>query len=70
MLVVKLGVASMTGKLDLTDCRLPLLPPEVFDLGSDLEELCLAGNMLTELPGGIGKLVGLKRLQLAGNGEI
>jgi Leucine-rich repeat (LRR) protein len=67
MLMVKLGVASMTGKLDLTDCRLPFLPPDVFDIGSDLEELCLAGNMITELPRGIGKLTGLKRLQLAGN---
>lgn len=41
-LQVKLAIASSMGKLDLSDCRLPLLPEGLFEL-SDLEELSLSG---------------------------
>ncbi|GAX80553.1 hypothetical protein CEUSTIGMA_g7990.t1 [Chlamydomonas eustigma] len=65
-LMVKLSLASSSGRLDLTDWRLTQLTPEIFDI-EGLEELSLAGNCLTSLPSEIGRLTSLKRLQLAGN---
>ncbi|GFH13279.1 uncharacterized protein HaLaN_09129, partial [Haematococcus lacustris] len=55
-----------TGKLDLSDCGLASLPPEVLQL-TQLEDLSLAGNQLSSLPPGISGLTQLRRLGLAGN---
>ncbi|GLC33409.1 hypothetical protein PLESTB_000072400 [Pleodorina starrii] len=63
---VKLMLAQGSGRLDLTDCRLQRLPPEVLQL-TDLEELQLSGNCLTQLPEDISRLTSLRRLGLAGN---
>lgn len=64
--MVKLSVAASSGKLDLSDCGLTEVPPEVCNLKS-LEELSLAGNQLRQLPDCIGNLVHLEKLQLSGN---
>lgn len=63
---VKIGIAEGSGKLDLSDCDLEVVPGEVFEL-PDLVELSLAGNNLTVLPEGIGRLASLEKLQLSGN---
>ena len=59
-------LAESSGKLDLSECRLTTIPPEVFEL-TELEELSLAGNDIHFLPSEIGRLTSLKRLQLSGN---
>lgn len=64
--MVKLSVAASSGKLDLSDCNLMEVPPEVCNL-KGLEELSLAGNHLIHLPGDISKLAYLQKLQLSGN---
>ena len=63
---VKIGIAANSGKLDLSDCDLEVVPDEVFEL-TDLVELSIAGNNLTALPEGIGRLTSLEKLQLSGN---
>lgn len=63
---VKLMLAESSLRLDLSECDLTEVPPEVFDL-PDLEELSLAGNRLHELPPMLGRLTALRRLQLSGN---
>jgi hypothetical protein len=40
---VKLAIAGSTDKLDASDCRLPVLPPGLFEL-TGLRELSLAGG--------------------------
>lgn len=52
--------------MDLSNCELSQLPPELFEL-TNLVELSLAGNQLTQLPPDIGRLSSLQRLVLAGN---
>ena len=52
--------------LDLADCQLTALPPEIGQLTS-LTELRLDGNQLTELPPEIGQLTNLTDLWLGGN---
>jgi Leucine-rich repeat (LRR) protein len=52
--------------VDLSNCELSQLPPELFEL-SNLVELSLAGNQLRQLPADIGRLSSLQRLVLAGN---
>lgn len=47
-LQVKLDLARSLGKLDLSDCNLDALPEEVTEL-TELEELSLSGNRLTEV---------------------
>lgn len=42
-LQVKLGLAASLGKLDMSDCRLPVLPEGVCEL-QQLEELSLSGE--------------------------
>jgi Leucine-rich repeat (LRR) protein len=64
---VKFMLAETSGKLDLSECNLSEVPPEIFDV-KGLEELSLAGNRLKALPADIGRLTELRRLQLAGNG--
>jgi Leucine-rich repeat (LRR) protein len=63
---VKIGIAAGSGKLDLSDCDLEVVPDEVFEL-TDLVELSLAGNNLSTLTDGFGKLKSLEKLQLSGN---
>jgi Leucine-rich repeat (LRR) protein len=63
---VKLSLAEGSGKLDLSECGLTSIPPQVFEL-TGLEELSLAGNSLSSLPPEIGNLTLLERLQLSGN---
>jgi Leucine-rich repeat (LRR) protein len=63
---VKFMLAGSSGRLDLSECGLTVIPPAVFDL-VELEELSLAGNQLRELSADVGRLTALKRLQLAGN---
>lgn len=53
-------------RLDLSNCELQELPPQLFEL-TGLVELSLAGNQLTQLPPDIIKLSSLQRLVLAGN---
>jgi hypothetical protein len=53
-------------RVDLSNCELSQLPPELFEL-TNLVELSLAGNQLTQLPAEIGRLSSLQRLVLAGN---
>ena len=62
----RLSVATSTDRLDLADCGLQQLPPEVLQL-KGLHELSLSGNHLTALPPGIGELRHLRKLCLAGN---
>jgi Leucine-rich repeat (LRR) protein len=59
-------LAEGSGKLDLSECGLTSIPPQVFEL-TELEELSLAGNNISILPPEIGKLTLLERLQLSGN---
>ena len=63
---VKIGIAEGSGKLDLSDCDLEVVPDEVFEL-TELVELSLAGNNLTSLPERVGNLKSLEKLQLSGN---
>ncbi|KAH7622124.1 putative Leucine-rich repeat-containing protein 1 [Nannochloris sp. 'desiccata'] len=63
---VKIMLAEGSGKLDLSECGLPSIPAQVFEL-TELEELSLAGNNISILPPEIGKLTLLERLQLSGN---
>ncbi|CAD7697524.1 unnamed protein product [Ostreobium quekettii] len=63
---IKVSIAKSTGRLDLSECGLTSVPPEVFDV-SDLRDLSLAGNRIWELPREIGQLTCLERLVLAGN---
>jgi hypothetical protein len=63
---VKLMLAASSGRLDLSECQLSRVPPQVFEIES-LEELSLAGNQLTALPPELGRLTSLRRLQLSGN---
>lgn len=53
-------------RVDLSNCELSQLPPELFEL-TNLLELSLAGNQLTQLPPELGRLSCLQRLVLAGN---
>lgn len=64
---VRLSLAASTGRLDLSSLGLrgpP--PPELWELGSGLADLSLAGNALSTLEG-LGELSGLRRLAVAGN---
>jgi len=66
VLQLRLQLAESTDKLDLADCGLTEVPPEVFRL-HDLQQLALNGNQLTSLPPDIGKLTRLRKLVIAGN---
>lgn len=65
-LTIKLSIAQSTDRVDLSNCELSQLPPELFEL-TNLLELSLAGNQLTQLPPELGRLSCLQRLVLAGN---
>jgi len=55
-----------TGRCDLWNRELTVLPPEIGQL-TNLRELALGGNRLTALPPEIGQLANLRRLALSGN---
>ena len=55
-----------TGRCDLWNRELTVLPPEIAQLTS-LRELALGGNQLTVLPPEIARLTSLRRLALGGN---
>jgi Leucine-rich repeat (LRR) protein len=55
-----------TGRYDLWNRELTVLPPEIAQLTS-LGTLGLGGNQLTALPPEIGQLTSLRRLALGGN---
>ncbi|XP_024516937.1 uncharacterized protein LOC112341277 isoform X1 [Selaginella moellendorffii] len=65
-LEARISVAASTGRLDLSDCGLEEIPAQVFGL-SELVDLSVAGNRITNLPEEIYKLKNLQRLGLAGN---
>jgi hypothetical protein len=54
-------------ELDLTELGLTALPQELFEYFTSLQELSLANNQLTILPGEIGQLTALEQLALGGN---
>ena len=59
-------LAASSGKLDLAECGLTVIPRAIFDI-EGLEELSLAGNELISLPPQLSNLRSLRRLQLSGN---
>ncbi|CAM6122601.1 unnamed protein product [Calypogeia fissa] len=62
----RITIAASTGRLDISDCGLKELPPEVFNL-EDLVDLSCSGNQITHLPDKFDRLCNLKRLGLSGN---
>ncbi|KAH7295312.1 hypothetical protein KP509_27G042400 [Ceratopteris richardii] len=62
----RISVASSTRRLDLSNCGLDEVPPQIFML-RDLEELSLAWNNISYLPGDIENLKNLRHLGLSGN---
>ena len=63
---LRIALAQSTDKLDLSDCGLEVVPPEVCKL-TNLVELSLSGNEMKRLPEGFGGLTSLRELVLAGN---
>lgn len=62
----RISAAASTGRLDLSNCGLEEVPPQVFSL-TDLVDLSLAGNNITHIQDDIQNLTSLRRLGLSGN---
>ncbi|MCO5548464.1 hypothetical protein L7F22_001922 [Adiantum nelumboides] len=62
----RISVAANTGRLDLSNCGLEDVPPEVFAL-NDLEDLSLAWNNISHISDNIKNLKNLRHLGISGN---
>ncbi len=64
--LIEKAAADQRAELNLSECELTSLPPEIGQLTS-LQSLSLSGNQLTSLPPEIGQLTSLQSLHLSGN---
>ncbi|KAI5056700.1 hypothetical protein GOP47_0028518 [Adiantum capillus-veneris] len=62
----RIATAANTGRLDLSNCGLEEVPPQVFAL-KDLEHLSLAWNNISHIPDSIENLKNLRNLGISGN---